>query len=464
MTPRNAIGIDPDSKGLQCALIKPGAPQPQQKAFLATEKGMKSFIRWVKIQSDVIVAIEGSNGLSLPIEKALRASGMVFYSFKPSDVDKFRKAVLGQNKNNKLDAESTARYALALESQGLLDNWKRVWQADEQLQGLTRSYAQKVKESTREKNRLWKLLRAASVDLYLAFGGAHPEAKISENAMQNESILRLLAEKSDIHEWKSFSESDFAAVMGGRDYAGRERTIKEIRNVSRSFQPVPPAICLMIKNAAAQIIMLGQQQKEIKKLIAKLAKDDAAIQKLTQYKGIGILTAAALEAEIIDIRRFASNDKLASYSGLARREYKSGDNEREGTNHFFNPRLKNAFMTAAMNFVIFNPDSHLTGYYNNLIKRGMKKTDARKRVARALVRVFYKALNSITQSNNPNTRNGEESDMANGLSRSDKDHSNIPLQPRRTNTTGSVEKRKSKRSEINLEKKVLTTGEKSKKN
>ena len=181
----------------------------------------------------------------------------------------------------------------------------------------------------------------------------------------------------------------------------------------------------MIKNAAAQIIMLGQQQNEIKKLIAKRAKDDAAVQKLTQYKGIGILTAAALEAEIIDIRRFASNDKLASSSGLARREYKSGDNEREGTNHFFNPRLKNAFMTAAMNFVIFNPDSHLTGYYNNLIKRGMKKTDARKRVARALVRVFYKALNSITQSNNLNTRNREEGDMANGSSRSDKDHSNI---------------------------------------
>ena len=463
MTPTNAIGIDPDSKGLQCALIKPGAPQPQQKTFLATEKGMKSFIRWVKIQSDVIVAIEGINGLSLPIEKELRASGTVFYSFKPSDVDKFRKAVLGQNKNNKLDAESTARYALALESQGLLDNWKRVWQADEQLQGLTRSYAQKVKESTREKNRLWKLLRAASVDLYLAFSGAHPEAKISENVMQNESILRLLAEKSDIHEWKSFSERDFAAGMRGRDYAGRERTIKEIRNVSRSFRPVPPAICLMIKNAAVQIIMLGQQQKEIKKLIAKLAKDDAAVQKLTQYQGIGILTAAALEAEIIDIRRFASNDKLASYSGLARREYKSGDNEKESTNHFFNPRLKNAFMTAAMNFVIFNPDSHLTGYYHNLIKRGMKKSDARKRVARALVRVFYKALKSITPPNNVNTKNGEEEDMANGLSRSDKDHSNIPLQPRTANSTAYVEKCNSNGPETSLEDAVSTIGEKTKK-
>ena len=43
MTHRNAIGIDPDSKGLQCALIKPGTPHLQQKTFLATEKGNEEF-------------------------------------------------------------------------------------------------------------------------------------------------------------------------------------------------------------------------------------------------------------------------------------------------------------------------------------------------------------------------------------------------------------------------------------
>ena len=71
---RNAIGIDPDAKGFQCALVKPGEARAQQKGYLATVEGLASFIRWVKAQDDVIVAIEGSNGWSLPIEKALRAS------------------------------------------------------------------------------------------------------------------------------------------------------------------------------------------------------------------------------------------------------------------------------------------------------------------------------------------------------------------------------------------------------
>ena len=442
MVLRNAIGIDPDSKGLQCALVKPGETKLRHRNYLATEEGMESFIRWVKTQGDIIVAIEGSNGLSLPIEKSLRSSGTVFYSFKPSDVAKFRKAVLGQNKNNKLDAESTARYAMALESQGILDNWKRVWQVDEQLQGLTRSYAQKIKESTRETNRLWKLLRVASVDLYLALGGEHPDVELSANALQNESFMRLLAETPDIHEWKPFSEADFAAAMGRRSYAGRKRMIKELQKVSRSFVPVPAAICLMIHNAATQLLLLKAQQNGIKKMIEKLTEDNSAVQKLSLHKGIGVLTSATLIAEIIDIRRFAKNDNLASYSGLARREYKTGDSEKEIANHFFNPRLKNAFMTAAKNFVIFNPDSHLAGYYNNLLKGGMKRIDARKRVARALVRVFFKDLNSVVHADHTDTVEEKEegNEMANGSSRCDKNHSNKSFPSHIINITECVEK------------------------
>jgi len=462
---RNAIGIDPDAKGIQCALVKSGEARSQQKGYLATVEGLASFIRWVKAQDDIIVAIEGSNGWSLPIEKALRASGTVFYSFKPSDVAKFRKAVLGQNKNNKLDAESTARYAMALEAQGMLENWKRVWRVDEQLQGLTRSYAQKVKESTRELNRLWKVLRVASVDLYLAFGGHHPDVDISGNTLQNEAVVALLAEKPDICEWKTFSEADFAAHLGTRNYAGRERLIKEIQKVSQSFSPVPEAICLMIKNAADQILLLRRQQHAIKKMLETLTKDNSAIQKLSERKGIGILTSATLIAEIIDIRRFAKNDNLASYSGLGRREYKTGNNENEYANHFFNPRLKNAFMTAARNVVIFNPDSHLAGYYNNLVKSGMKKMDARKRVARALVRVLFKDLYSLIDFNNANVINKKEdgSDMANGSSRCDRDHSNISPPSHIIQHTECVEKIKKEGSTTITDDTAIATGEKRKK-
>ena len=63
---RNAIGIDPDSKGFVCALVRIGENKALNKGFLATENNLKQFIRWVKRQEDIIISIEGHNGQSKP--------------------------------------------------------------------------------------------------------------------------------------------------------------------------------------------------------------------------------------------------------------------------------------------------------------------------------------------------------------------------------------------------------------
>ena len=182
---RGAIGIDPDSKGFICAYVKLSSAVVITKGFMATEADLGRFVKWVKGEGDVIVAIEGSNGLSKPLERTLREAEVIFYSFKPADTDKFRKAVLGQNKNNQKDAESVARYAMAMEAQGKLDRYRRVWFADAELQLLTRGYERKSQAMTAEVNRLWKLIRHASSDLYLALGGNHPEVEVKQNMLKN---------------------------------------------------------------------------------------------------------------------------------------------------------------------------------------------------------------------------------------------------------------------------------------
>jgi hypothetical protein len=69
---RDAIGIDPDSRGFICATVKRCETRVATKGYLAKDSDLKAFLRWVKGQGEVIVAIEGSNGLSRPLEKALR--------------------------------------------------------------------------------------------------------------------------------------------------------------------------------------------------------------------------------------------------------------------------------------------------------------------------------------------------------------------------------------------------------
>ncbi len=471
LRPRSAIGIDPEAKGIRCSLVGIGEDKPRMKGFLVTQEGMEGFILWVKRAGDVIIAIEGSNGQSKPIEQALRAEGLVFYSFKPSDVAGFRKAVLGQNKNNDKDAESVARYAMALEAQGKLNSHKRVWFPDAELQGLTRSHEQKTNQLTAEVNRMWKLLRTASPDLYLALGGVNPDIEINGNMLQNQGILALLAEKPDIVEWKTLSGMDFLEAMGGRLYNGRQKLIKELQKVAKTFRPIPSSLSLMIENSVAQILLLKKQLKRLHNMLEQITQDNKAISILRGYRGIATLTASTLIAEIVNIRRFVSNDSLACYAGLGMKEYSTGERSNMVHSSLFNHRLKDALMTAAKNFVLYNPDSHLSGYYRNLVKGGMSVTESRKRVARALVRVIFRILHSIDEDNNTGITEHDdvqeekrESNMASGQVRSDKNHeSNISLSPLKnhdTNCDGKVNNRLAQR-EVKEPERILKKSEKS---
>jgi hypothetical protein len=145
-------------------------------------------------------------------------------------------------------------------------------------------------------------------------------------------------------------------------------------------------------------------------------------------------------AEIIDIRRFAREDSLACYSGLGMKEHSTGNSLRMVPTQLFNHRLKDAFMTAARNFVLYNPDSHLAGYHRNLVKRGMSSMEATKRVARALVRVIYRELSAVVAQDTGRPAGDQkkegEGDMASGLTRSDPSHtSNISPSSLRTSKT-----------------------------
>jgi len=124
---------------------------------------------------------------------------------------------------------------MALEAQGKLHYWKRVWFPDEELQMLTRSHERTSKELTVDINRLWKLIRSASADLYLAFEGNNPDIEISSNMVKNQGVLALLAEKSDIFEWKRLSEADFLQAMGGRNCKGCKKANDKRRTTKINF-------------------------------------------------------------------------------------------------------------------------------------------------------------------------------------------------------------------------------------
>jgi transposase len=195
--------------------------------------------------------------------------------------------------------------------------------------------------------------------------------------------------------------------------------------ISGLFGSLSPAMALMIRSSAQQIQRYKSEQAEITRVLEEISGDNKAVQALKQRPGIATITATAFIAEIVDIRRFAGEDSLACYSGLGRTERSSGQTARMVSSQLFNHRLKDTFMTAARNVVLYNPDSHLAGYYRNLVKAGMAPMEATKRCARALVRVIYRQLSALIKDEEHVPQKAEEKgegDMASGSLRSDQSH------------------------------------------
>jgi transposase len=448
----SAIGIDPDSTGFVCALVADNKTPVITRRFSVSQKGLEEFLRWVKGQGKPIVGIEGSNGQSRPMEKALREAEVIFHSFKPADTDKFRKAVLGQNKNNERDAESVARYALALEAQGKLEQYRRVWSADMELQLLTRRYERLSDQLTGEINRLWKLLRYACPDLYLLLGGRTGEKEQRGKVLKNQGILSLLISKPDVGEWKDLSRTDMQEAMGGGSYKGRGELIVQLQEAASRFPSISAGIALVIRHSAQQIQWFKGKQSELVHMLESLTEGNRAVQCLKGRRGIAVLSAAKMIAEIIDIRRFAREDSLACYSGLGMKEHTTGNTTTMIPTRLFNRRLKDAFMTAARNVVLYDPDSHLAGYYRNLVKAGMQPMEATKRVARALVRVIFRELSALNESKTTNVEQEPqqegEGDMASGVTRREQARtSNISPSSQRTNKPKTTKKVKSSRTQ-----------------
>src|SRR3990172_3640181 len=135
---QKVVGIDPDASGFVCVLIGEPSERPIRRRFSVSREDLERFIRWLREERAALVALEGIHGQNAPIEQALREAGLVFYSFKASDTEKYRQAVLGDNKNNERDAEGVARFAASMQEQGKLERWRRVWEPDTDLRLLSR--------------------------------------------------------------------------------------------------------------------------------------------------------------------------------------------------------------------------------------------------------------------------------------------------------------------------------------
>lgn len=91
-----------------------------------------------------------------------------------------------------------------------------------------------------------------------------------------------------------------------------------------------------------------------------LTRLDREVRKLSEHKaipkGLGSLTSALLESEILDWKRFTNRRQVASYTGLCPSEYSSGESRKQGAiSKHGNPRVRHQLVEAVWRLQSWQP-------------------------------------------------------------------------------------------------------------
>jgi transposase len=137
-------------------------------------------------------------------------------------------------------------------------------------------------------------------------------------------------------------------------------------------------------------------ESHMKKIISKLE------YKLETLTGVGTVTASQIIAEIGDISRFKSADKLAKYAGVAPTKFSSAGKGRDVKSKQGNRRLNGVLFLLAMQQVQLTKgtkkprNSILYEYYLRKISEGKTKTQALICILRRLINIIFGMMKNKT--------------------------------------------------------------------
>lgn len=407
MTELRFVGVDPDSKGCQFHLLASSKQFNKDCYFSMDHASLVKCVQWLKSLEPVIIGIEGGGDYSVPLEAVLKKSGISFLGLPADRLADYRKAALGQNKSNKNDARSAALFLKMIHGAQLETSFKPREDRDSDLRQVTRSIYAMSAQVTFLKNRLWKLVRKVSQDLYIWLSGGTGETR-DESRLDRRCVLRLLAAQPDVSKWSALSDSDFLDIMGHDGMKNRSNIVKGLRDSTIHAKPAKQYTQILLKQAASDVLHITEQLNDLNECLNNDAENNPAVKLLMQYKGFGSYIAASFVAEVGNIAWYSNDDHLASYAGFGRRNYSTGDRETMVKSHKYNRYLKNAVMQMSIHYVQWNKDTVLASLYRSLIKRGMKKIEAYRRIGRAFIRKFYILMKNVGQERS-SVQSGKES-------------------------------------------------------
>jgi transposase len=222
----------------------------------------------------------------------------------------------------------------------------------------------------------------------IAFWESYPSPKALKN-VSVEELASLLRKNSR----GTLSIKKASQILESVKNAGN--TITEFQN-TRDF---------IITSSVKQLKGNMDDMQVIKNHMAQLVPTFG--YKLESMKGINKVMAAELIAEIGDISRFDSPDKLAKYSGISPVVYSSGQTDKIFSNRRGDRSLHELFFMLAVtvtreNYTGKKPvNAIFNAYYKKKISEGKTKKQALKAVMRRLCNIIFWMMKNKTEYRQP---------------------------------------------------------------
>lgn len=253
-----------------------------------------------------------------------------------------------------------------------------------------------LRELTRHRFYLVDCISDAKRKVISLVDKVFPEYETLFTDMFGSTSINLLAEFTTPEELAAVSTEALAdflkSVSHGRFGAAKARQIQDLAGNSFGAAVFASSSAFAIRQFIQQIELLERQVEEIEAYIAEiLPKFNTS---LTTINGIGSTLAAVFVAEIGDVNRFDSPEKLAAFAGIDPTVNQSGEfnGSKARMSKRGSPYLRRALFLAAIACNLHNPALHTL--YEKKRSQGKPHMVAISALARKLVNIIFAVLKS----------------------------------------------------------------------
>lgn len=302
------------------------------------------------LDQNVLIGMEATGHYWLALFEALSAAGYKIVVLNPLQIAAYRRSGIRKVKNDRKDAWWIADYLRIA----------NLSPTDRQLPVLL-----KLRELSRFRYSLMDQVGDLKRKIISILDRVFPEYETLFSSVFIKTSRSLLKEAVTAQEIAEFDLSELTALLksNSRGRFGLEKAnhIQDLARQSVGVGFLQDAVQIEMACLLEQLDLLLAQIAHLDDSIAEIM--DQIPQHITSIPGIGAVTGAAILAEIGDVNRFESSEKIVAYAGIDPSVYETGQFKADQAHMSKrgSPYLRRALWQAASMAAIYDPE--LKAYY-----------------------------------------------------------------------------------------------------